>query len=403
MGFNLKRFLRRVSPEMLRQYLDARKISLSDRVDWEDPAHIQPDVLLGAITALVQFDREIVITDFENVELLCDIVGQRALHSVAARDARVFSLLQSADSNVAKSITLLLADDRLFEHALAARYADHLLMGRSWSAFRIDTSASSGFSFPNLPAFEAELAMVLARSDGSIGKLKIDSFERSTVTRDGRATGRTVHCAIYSEDLPVADVEFADDELKRETRRPVREGAILYDTDGKTLDVVTSGGKAVRDRIADSFVQNILGIKGKIHPVVVQRFALDRLRRPIEFESDAADGIKTVKVTLLHLARAGSRYERVTIEVDPSDRTNICSRSTQWFGDADPLKWPDWHVTHATLRLVFYPDPGRTREKIVSFELRAPNGSNLRDQTLQHQIVSQKYLAKWGLLAVAGR
>src|SRR6476469_6957034 len=112
MGFNLKRFLRRISPEMLRQYLDARKISLSDRVDWEDPAHIQPDVLLGAITALVQFDREIVITDFENVELLCDIVGQRALHSVAARDARVFSLLQSADSNVAKSITLLLADDR---------------------------------------------------------------------------------------------------------------------------------------------------------------------------------------------------------------------------------------------------------------------------------------------------
>ena len=79
MGFNLKRFLRRISPEMLRQYLDARKISLSDRVDWEDPAHIQPDVLLGAITALVQFDREIVITDFENVELLCDIVGQRAL------------------------------------------------------------------------------------------------------------------------------------------------------------------------------------------------------------------------------------------------------------------------------------------------------------------------------------
>jgi hypothetical protein len=402
MGFNLKGFLRRISPEMLRQYLDARKISLSDRVDWEDPAQNQPDVLLAAITALVQRDREIIITDFEDVELLCDVVGQRALHSVAGRDASVSSLLRSADSNVAKSITLLLADDRLFEHALAARYADHLLMGRSWTAFSLDASASIGFSSPNLPAFEAELAMVLARSDGSIGKLKIDSFERNTVTRNGRATGRTVHCAIYSEDLPVADVEFSGDELKRETRRPVREGAILYDTDRRTLDVVASGGKAVRDRIADSFAQNVLGIKGKIRPVVAERFALDRLRSPMEFESDAADGIKTVKVTLLRLGRMGSRYERITIEVDPSARIDICGRSKQLFRDADPLRWPDWYVTHATLRIVFHPEPGRTREKTVSIQLRAPNGSNLRDQTWQHQVVSQKYLAKWGLLTVAG-
>ena len=120
----------------------------------------------------------------------------------------------------------------------------------------------------------------------------------------------------------------------------------------------------------------------------------------MSFDSDAADGIKAVKVTLLRLARTGSRYERVTIEVDPSDRIDICSRSRQWFGDADPLRWPDWYVTHATLRIVFHPEPGRTREKTVSIELRAPNGSNLRDQTLQHQIVSQKYLARWGLLRV---
>ena len=37
------------------------------------------------------------------------------------------------------------------------------------------------FLVPQLPAFAAELATVLARSDGSNGKLKIDSFERSTV------------------------------------------------------------------------------------------------------------------------------------------------------------------------------------------------------------------------------
>ena len=79
---------------------------------------------------------------------------------------------------------------------------------------------------------------------------------------------------------------------RRETRRPVHEGAILYDADGRTLDVVANGGKAVRNRIADFFVQHMLGIKGTIHPVTVRRFALERLRRPIAFESDAVDGIK---------------------------------------------------------------------------------------------------------------
>ena len=403
MGFNLKSFLRRAPPDALRQYLDARNISLSDRVDWQNSTQTQPDVLFGAITALNQRDLDAVITDFENVEQLCDAVGQIALHSVAAGDARVLSLLQSADTNVAKSITLLLSHDVLFEHALAAAYADRLLRGRSWGAFNIDASATIGFSAPNLPVFEVELAAALARPDGSIGKLKIDKFERGAINKNGEATGLNIHYAIYSEGHPVSDVEFLGDELKRETRRPVHEGAILYDVDGRTLDVVASGGKAIRNRIADSFAQNMLGIKGKLRPVTVRHFALNRLRGPMAFESDAADGIKMVKVTLLRLARVGSRYERLTIEVDPSDRIDICTRSTQWFGDADPLKWTDWYVTHATLRIVFHPDPGRTREKAVSIQLRAPNGSNLRDQTRQHQVVSQRYLARWGLVSEPGR
>ena len=402
MDFNLKRFLRRTSPAVLRQYLDARNISLTDCVDWQNPTQTQPDVLIGAIIALNLRDHDTIITDFENVEQLCDPVGQIALHSVATGDARVLSLLQSADSNVAKGIALLLAHDTMFEHALAAAYADRLLRGRSWSAFNIDVSATIGSSPANSQAFEAELAAALTHPDGSVGKLKIDSFERATVTQEGTTAGLNVHYAIYSEGLPVSDVEFLGDELRRETRRPVHEGAILYDADGRTLDVVANGGKAVRNRIADSFVQHMLGIKGTIHPVTVRRFALERLRRPIAFEFDAVDGIKVVKVTLLRLARRGSRYDRVTIEVGPSDLIDICRRSEEFFQDSNPLKWPDWYVTHATLRIVFHPEPGRTREKAVSIQLRVPNGSNLRDQTWQHQVLSKKYLAKWGLLAAAG-
>jgi len=173
--------------------------------------------------------------------------------------------------------------------------------------------------------------------------------------------------------------------------------------DGRSFDVIASGGKAVRNRVADSFARNMLNVKGKIQPVTLRRFVLDRLRRSMSFDTDPVDAIKTVKVTHLRLARASSGFERLTIEVDPSDSTEIWTRSRQWFGDTDPLGSLDWNVMHATLRIVFHPEPGRTRAKVVTIELRVPNGSNLRDQTRQHQLISQKYLARWRLLAVSGR
>ena len=85
-----------------------------------------------------------------------------------------------------------------------------------------------------------------------------------------------------------------------------------------------------------------------------------------------------------------------TIEVGSSDLIDICRRSEEFFQDSNPLKWRDWYVTYATLRIVFHPEPGRTREKAVSIQLRAPNGSNLRDQTWQHQVLSKKVLGKVG-------
>ncbi len=400
MGFNLKRFLRRTPTAGLRRYFDARNITLSDRVEWEDPTTTQPDRLLEAMNVLDQRVRDLVIADFERTDQLCDPVGQKALHSIAARDASALALLQAEDVDEVKAIALLVQYEALFEYAFAAAYADRLLKGRSWSAFSIDVSATIGFAPTNMLAFEMELAGTLTRVDGSQGKLKIDAFERGTVGDGGTVAGTATHYAIYSESTPVSDMEFRGDDLHRTTRRPVNEGAILYDADGRTLDVVAGGGTAVRRRIADSFAQNVLGITGRIHPVNARRFGVERLRRPIVFESDPVDGIASVKLTMLRLEHMGARYERVSIEVDPSDRMDLWARSAQWFGDTDPLRWPEWSVTRAMLRIVFHPEPGKTHQTKVTVQLRAPNGSNLRDQTRRHQVISQKYLERWGLIAV---
>ena len=99
-------------------------------------------------------------------------------------------------------------------------------------------------------------------------------------------------------------------------------------------------------------------------------------------------------MALLRLSNIGGRFARVTIETD--EDTNIHAASARWFGDGDPLLRPEWRVTQAKLRITFHPEANGKREKSINVELRAPNGSNLKDQTQRHQLVSEKYLLRWG-------
>ena len=115
------------------------------------------------------------------------------------------------------------------------------------------------------------------------------------------------------------------------------------------------------------------------------------------FPTDPSDGIKSVEATLLRLRDAAGRFGRVTIEVD-GEHPDIYRTSAGWFGDFDPLRRPEWRVMQARLRIAFHPEGRGKRGKPLTVELRAPNSSNLRDQTRRHQIVSEKYLVRWGLI-----
>ena len=225
MGFNLKRFLRRTPPPALRQYFDARGRGLSGHVDWDKPTTAQLAALFDAISSSLQ--RDAVLADFEQIEHLCNSIGQRALQSVVARDAHILSLLQSAQGDEGRAIALLLNDATLFEQALTAAYTDGLRYGRSWSAFSIQCAASQGTVLHDLKTLEAGIAAALVRADGTLGKLKINSFERASILERGELGGLNIQYAVYSEGLPVSDLVFEGDEPTRQTRRPGPRGSHL--------------------------------------------------------------------------------------------------------------------------------------------------------------------------------
>ena len=142
--------------------------------------------------------------------------------------------------------------------------------------------------------------------------------------------GQIIHYSIYVEGLPECSIEFDREEPKRRTRRPVIEAAICCDPVSGMLDIVSKGGRPLREEIAQTFAARLLDSENALSPARPRDFDLDRLKLPMPFPTDPSDGIKSVEVTLLRLRDAAGHFGRVTIEVD-GEHPDICSTSAGWF------------------------------------------------------------------------
>jgi hypothetical protein len=396
MSFSLPRFLRHIRPSDLKDYFERRDISLLEPFDWNAAPAKLLACLKAAIEALPDAQRERVFDDFERTDQLTDDIGQCSLLALAEPDGALLRRFQSCHGRQARGLLALLANEEAFDHALATAYAERMRSGRSWSGYQVSGSATPSSNSADIELLETDLRALFGELDGSGRKLKIDMFERRTCSVRGGPTARVTHYTVYVEGLPESSVEFERDEPKRRTRRPVIEAAICFEPETGILDIMSKGGKDTREGIARSFAIRLMGSDQELQPVRRRDFELDRLKRAMPFPTDPADGIKSVTVTLLRLSSIGGRFARVTIETD--EDTDIHAASARWFGDGDPLPRSEWRVTQAKLRITFHPEANGKREKAINVELRAPNGSNLKDQTQRHQMVSEKYLLRWGLV-----
>jgi hypothetical protein len=400
MSFSLPRFLRRTQSSDLQRYFATRDIPFSEQVDWTAKPVAFLVSMKAAIESLPEREREQVFEDFERVEQLSDEFGQRALQSVVEQDEVLLRQLHFCHGSEARGLFVLITDEEAFDHALATAYAERMRHGRSWSGYCLPAPLIPSKNPSDIALLEGDLSALFHQFDGTGRKLKIESFERNAADFPGGPCRQIIHYSVYVEGLPECSVVFEGDEPKRRTRRPVIEASICCDPVTGMLDVVSKGGRPLRESIAKSFADRLLDSETTLTPVSRRDFDLDRLKRPMPFPTDPSDGIKSVEVTLLRLRNTAGGFGRVTIEADDAGHGGIHASSACWFGDSDLLLRPDWQVIQAKLKIAFYPEAKGKRAKTINVELRVPNGSNLRDQTWRHQIV-EKYLARWGLIKKA--
>jgi hypothetical protein len=353
----------------------------------------------AVINGLAERDRHRVFDDFERVSQLTDEIGQVALRSTLADAPKFLEAISDVDSREGRALLALLRRPDAFEHALSVAYAERLRYGRTWNRFSVREPRSSDHGAAAMEALSKEISGLFEAFDGSGRNVLIDIFERPRTGLSGRSGDRRVQYTVYIEKLPESSLEFADDGPARRPCRPAREAALCFDPGAGILDVLSGGGIGLREKIACAFARVVLGDEAGLQPVRRRDFYLDRLKRPIGFPTDAQDRIISVSVTQLGLAAWGSNFGRVTIDVGSSSDEDIYAASQRWFGDAEPIGRLDWRVVQAKIRIVFDAEEAGRRKKVVTVELRLPNTSNLKNQTWRHQLVSEKYIERWGLAA----
>jgi hypothetical protein len=397
MSFSLPKFLRKVSAQTLQIYFDERPIIKTSAIKWGS----SPRELVGAVWVAIEDlpdrERERVYDDFERTSQLADDTGQLALRGMLGGESELLCAISEMESPEDRALWVLLRRPEAFDRALSFAYAERLLYGRSWSRFRLSGPISLDPDEAAIDAMGREIRGFFEEFDGSGRRLLIDHFDRGSA----KAADRLVQYTIYVEKLPESSLEFAGAEPERRTIRPVREAALCMDHGVGVLDVMSEGGKRLREKLARTFAQFALGDTAEVELMSRRDFHLDRLKRLIPFPTDAKDGIRNVAVTRLALAPASGSYGRVTVEVGKTSTETIHASSERWFGHAEPIGRLEWRIVQATLRIAFHPEVDGGREKVVNVTLRMPNGSDLRNQTRRHQLVSEKYLERWGLVAPA--
>lgn len=397
MAFNLPQFLRRTPRSSLREYFQFRSIDLSADFDWSGAPRTYVDALRVEVENLPDAERERVYQDFEHADMLSDEPGQLAIRSLFADNAGFVQAVASMDGSEARSLAALMEDETAFRKALAARLADSLRTGRSWSGFLVARDSGTGASptEAGLAGFEADLRAIFMKLDGSGRKLSIDRFERDRPGTSGRFTQYTV----FIEGLPQASNEFEANRLVPRARRPVFEAALCHDPAVGTIDVVCKGGRGVRLDIARAFMHRLLGSESDPKAVKLRSVNLNGLKSRMPFASDPGDGVRRVAVILLRLRDADESFGRITLEVgSEADDEDIWTRSGEWFEDSDPLTYANWSVTQASLRIEFYPENEGGPAKAMTVDLRTPHGTNLKDLPRRYAMIVEKNLLHWGLL-----
>ena len=388
MSSDISKFIKNVPVKSLKAYFNDAHSDLAVNVDWySDDKSIRNSLLAisenitGEKLASLRFDTE-------RVNSLTDELGQSILkHIVRDEELDEYYQLKNEYDRV---LWIFMKDADRFLQAEDYWYTDTKRQGRMWEAFLGPEKLEISTDAKNLSSFKNKL-LELYRAAGNI---KVDVYERKRSDGEGNEL-EIIQIMVYREDLPSTQLAFENDNLISKSVKLVKEVALTYEPNNGHIEIVAEG-KEYRKTITKIFSETLLQspIEGKNLPLV--QYDIQSLLKPRALSFDPADGIESVKVTMLKVARPNSN-NTVTIDVATREESNIYDLSKEYFGDNDPLR-SGFRLNQVRISIKFMPDNESRRGKILHVKIREPNGCDLKSKSQKEKLIGDKYLVQWDLV-----
>ena len=202
----------------------------------------------------------------------------------------------------------------------------------------------------------------------------------------------------YLDDYPDKRLVFDGDgdEPTVHLDRYAFENVFVYSGDDGSMELYAQGGKKVWEPLQAAFCQAVLDVEIDPADPLRPSFQLDHLLTPdFPLPTDPRDGAEEARITRLRLAPRGSGGY-IEIKVDPKGHRNDIYRKIERWLKAENIPAESTQVKQATFNVKFQHDlRGRGRQPVLTFDVSAPNTSNLKSKPDEQRAVGERCLKLW--------
>lgn len=380
----VSRLLRKAPGAVLKQYFEQRSIEFPEPVDWHNAGRILIEVVRKVIDSLPDTDNARIRIDAERVDRMASEIGQTALMGVATAEQRV--ALCNLGTRHGRALWLLVDDPERFRRADDASFFENARRGRTWDGF----VAPKGLQVDRRSACLDTFAEEIRRLFEEGRKVKVELFDRSRTDLEGNIK-ELVQVTVYREGLLDSVDAFEGDEPGPLVYNPAHELAMTYEPASGVIEVIAPR-KAQRAELAALFAKVLLGHAIEGGRVPIRHFDLSVFMEERELDFDPRDGIEEAWVQLVKVQSLDTglylSLERATREV------TLHAAAELKLGEQNPFRG-GWRPIEVLLAIHFRPDAVNPRGVTITIKLRDPNGSDLKDKSEKHRLISEKYLPLW--------
>ena len=384
--FDPRKVLKHIANPLLREFFTRR--GELDGVPWDELTEHKIEPVFEAWQALGEASQRQVQILLRDINELADHRGLAVLaEEILWRCPERADEYKAQSSKADKAMWVYLHAPEAFEEGAMFARADALAAGRYWRR-------RNGLPKKQL-AVDQTMRDDLAKALTSFyGPTQMRGRFCKVVTY--RRSGGSDYFFAYLDDYPDKHLVFDGDSDQPTVRsdRYAFENVFVYNADDGAMEVFAQGGKKVWGPLQSAFCRAVLGEDADPADPIRPSFQLDHLLTPdFPLPTEPNDGVEEARITRLRLAPRGSGgYVEIKANVK-GHRNDIFHKIERWL-KAESIPAAGTRVLQATFRLTFHHD-GPGRQPTLTFDVSAPNSSNLKSKPDEQREVGERCLKLW--------